>query len=78
MADPTPTDFANEFIAKQWCQHDIRQFQCSKCLAGLLKSYGRAQAQPLEAKLAELLSLVDPSDPEIGSFLAKHGLTKAP
>lgn len=74
MSEPTPTDFANEFIAKQWCQHGIRQPMCSKCLAGLLKSYGRAQTQPLEAKFAELLQLVNPKDPEVGSFLVKHGI----
>jgi hypothetical protein len=78
VSEPTPLDFARGFISKQWCQHNIRQSQCSKCLAGLLKSYGRAQAQPLEAKLAELLSLVDSNDPEISRFLKKHNLTKAP
>ena len=74
MAEPTPTDFAHGFIVKQWCQHNIRQSSCVKCLAGLLKSYGRSQTQPLETKFAELLQLVNPKDPEIGSFLAKHGI----
>jgi hypothetical protein len=78
MSEPTPLIFAQEFIANLWCQHNIRQPLCADCLAGLLKSYGRSQTQPLEARFAELLSLVDSNDPEIGSFLAKHGLTKAP
>jgi hypothetical protein len=78
MPEPTPIDFAREFIAGMWCRHNIRQPMCADCLAGLLKSYGRSQAQPLQAKLTELLSLVDPNDPEIANFLTKHGLTKAP
>ncbi len=78
MLEPAPINFAQEFIAGMWCRHNIRQPMCADCLAGLLRSYGRSQAQPLEAKLTELLSLVDSNDPEIGSFLAKHGLTKAP
>ena len=74
MPEPTPTDFVNEFLSKQWCQHGIRQPLCPKCLAGLLTSYGRSQTQPIEAKFAELLQLIDPKDPEIGSFLVKHGI----
>jgi hypothetical protein len=74
--EPTAVDYAQEFIAKQWCQHDIRQPLCGKCLGGLLRSYGRSQLQPVEAQFAELLSIVDQDDPTVLAFLKKHGLTK--
>ena len=74
MKEPQPIDFAQEFISKQWCQHNIRQPMCVECLAALLKSYGGAHVQPVAVRLAELLQLVDPTDPKIAEFLRKHGL----